>query len=192
MRSEYVIKISLPLMLGAAALSCAQQMGTQPSHHPLDGSEMRALVQTSQAPVGTVQSRFGVDGKQIVQYPPVDLKSDTTPFPLTRAVLERGRERFEINCAVCHGLSGYGDGIVVKRGFLRPPSFHDPRLRAAPMAHFFDVMTHGFGAMARYDDQVTFDDRWAIAAYIRALQISQNTSVDQLSSEEVQRLEESK
>lgn len=188
-----IIRLTLPILLSGAMLSCAQKMGTQPGHKPLDGTELRAdggAIRDGQP--GTMRSHFGVDGKIVVQDPPVDISSDTTPFPLTRELLSRGRERFEINCAVCHGLAGYGDGMIVQRGFLRSPSFHDQRLRDAPIGHFYDVMTHGFGAMARYSDQVEFQDRWAIAAYIRALQISQNATLANLPSDEAAKLEATK
>ncbi len=101
----------------------------------------------------------------------------TFPFPVTRAVLERGRERFNIFCSPCHGRLGDGRGIVVQRGFKQPPSYHEQRLREAPIGHFFDVITNGFGAMANFDYRVPVRDRWAIAAYIRALQFSQNAGL---------------
>jgi hypothetical protein len=99
--------------------------------------------------------------------------AETFPFPITREHLARGRERFEIFCSPCHGLFGAGDGIVVHRGFRRPPSYHIDRLRRAPAGHFFDVMTRGIGAMGDFADRIPSGDRWAITAYIRALQLSQ-------------------
>ena len=99
------------------------------------------------------------------------------PVPLTRELLDRGRERFNIYCAICHGRDGYGRGIVVRRGFPSPPSYHEQRLRDAPIGHFFDVMTHGYGVMYSYADRVSVGDRWAIAAYIRALQRSQHATL---------------
>ena len=104
----------------------------------------------------------------------------TIPIPVTRELLERGRDRFDIYCAVCHGPDGYGRGIVVRRGFPAPPSYHDPRLRNVPVGHFFEVMTRGFGAMYPYADRLTPTDRWAVAAYIRALQLSQHADVRDL------------
>jgi mono/diheme cytochrome c family protein len=95
------------------------------------------------------------------------------PFPVTREVVERGQERYQIFCAMCHGATGYGDGMIVRRGFRRPPSYHDDRLRSAPVGHFFDVITNGWGAMPKYAAQIPVQDRWAIIAYIRALQLSQ-------------------
>ena len=92
--------------------------------------------------------------------------------PLTLALVERGRERFDITCAPCHGRTGDGHGMIVERGFPAPPAFDIERLRAAPVQHFYDVITNGYGAMFRYADRVTPRDRWAIVAYIRALQAS--------------------
>jgi mono/diheme cytochrome c family protein len=109
----------------------------------------------------------------------VDLsKATTLPFPLTREVMDRGQERFSINCLPCHGTLGDGNGMVSQRGFRHPPSFHIERLRKAPIGHFYDAMTNGFGAMPSYSDQVAPRDRWAIAAYIRALQLSRGATID--------------
>ena len=93
-----------------------------------------------------------------------------------RRLLERGRERFEIYCAVCHGRTGEGNGMIVQRGFPQPPSLHEQRLRDAPVGHFFDVITNGYGVMYPYASRVAPEDRWAIAAYIRALQLSQHAT----------------
>jgi mono/diheme cytochrome c family protein len=97
------------------------------------------------------------------------------PFAITAKELDRGEERFNIYCAMCHGQTGYGDGMIVRRGFRRPPSLHDDRLRNETLGHFFDVITNGWGAMPDYSEQIPPRDRWAIIAYIRALQLSQNT-----------------
>jgi mono/diheme cytochrome c family protein len=98
---------------------------------------------------------------------------DTFPFPITAETVQRGRERYEIFCTACHGLTGHGDGMIVRRGFRQAASFHDDRLRQAPVGHFFDAITNGWGAMPSYAAQVPVQDRWAIIAYIRALQLSQ-------------------
>ena len=115
---------------------------------------------------------------RVVQAPPpgsVAREDDTGDVlkdkpPMTLALVQRGRERFNIFCSECHGYTGEGDGVVVQRGFPHPPSFHDPRLVAAPDEHFVDVITSGHGVMYSYADRVPPADRWAIAAYIRALQ----------------------
>ena len=95
------------------------------------------------------------------------------PLPVTDELVARGRERYDIFCSACHGFTGRGDGMVVRRGFRRAASFHDERLRTAPVGHYFDAMTNGWGAMPSYSHQISVKDRWAIAAYIRALQLTQ-------------------
>ncbi len=95
------------------------------------------------------------------------------PIPVNREVVGRGKERYEIFCSACHGLTGNGDGMIVRRGFRRAASFNDERLRQAPVGHFFDAITNGWGAMPSYAPQIPVPDRWAIVAYIRALQLSQ-------------------
>ena len=112
----------------------------------------------------------------------------TLPIAATEAVLRRGQERFNIYCAPCHGRLGDGNGMVPQRGYRRPPSYHSDNLRSAPIGHFFDVMTNGFGAMPDYAQQVQPADRWAIAAYIRVLQWSQHAPLADVPAEERDRL----
>ena len=112
------------------------------------------------------------------------------PLPITRDVLERGQQRFNVFCAPCHGQLGDGNGMVVQRGFKQPPSFHIDRLRDAPPGYFFDVMTNGFGTMYSYKSRVKVEDRWAIVAYIHALQLSQHADISALPAEDVQKIEE--
>jgi mono/diheme cytochrome c family protein len=166
-------------LLGAAlclvfAAGCRQDMHNQPKYKPLrastffaDGSSARPLVEGTVAR-GTLQEDeaffTGKVGGQLVK---------ELPIALDAAVLDRGQERYNIYCTPCHDATGTGNGMVVQRGYRKPPSFHDERLRAAEPGHFFDVMTNGFGAMPDYRVQVSPRDRWAIAAYIRALQLSQ-------------------
>jgi len=96
------------------------------------------------------------------------------PVPVTKELVDRGQDRFNIFCIVCHGALGNGDGMIVRRGFPKPPTYHDDRLRNAPDGHFFDVMTNGFGRMNSYADKLTPADRWAVVSYIRTLQAAQN------------------
>jgi len=112
------------------------------------------------------------------------------PVDVNRALFERGRERFNIFCSVCHGQSGYGDGMIVQRGFRKPPSFHIDRLENAPAGHFYDVITNGFGAMPAYNVQIPPEDRWAIVAYVRALQLSQHATIDDVPAENRSALQE--
>jgi mono/diheme cytochrome c family protein len=103
-------------------------------------------------------------------------RATSIPYPITMALLQRGRERFDIYCSPCHSIVGDGQGMVVRRGFPAPPSYHINRLRTAPDRHFYDVITQGYGVMYPYGDRVAPDDRWAIVAYIRALQLSQHAA----------------
>lgn len=137
----------------------------------------------------TYESAPGWDNDQSARHPPpgtvardanLERRADSLPMPLTEGLLDRGQRQFEVNCLPCHGRVGYADGMVVQRGFPRPPSFHSERLRKAPLSHFYDVISDGYGVMYSYADRVEPDDRWAIAAYIRALQQSQHTPVGEL------------
>ena len=110
----------------------------------------------------------GADGKPL----------DTFPFPVTKEVIERGRARFNIYCTPCHDRTGNGNGMIVRRGFRKPPSYHIDRLRQVPHGHIYDVITNGFGAMPDYAAQIPPHDRWTIVAYVRALQLSQNATVN--------------
>jgi len=110
-------------------------------------------------------------GSQSALYPD---DVETFPFPITAEIVNRGQERYQIFCAVCHGGTGNGDGLVVRRGFRTPPTYHSDQMRQAPVGHYFDVITNGWGAMPAYAAQIKPEDRWAIIAYIRALQLSQN------------------
>jgi len=103
-------------------------------------------------------------------------EGDQMPFPVTKEVLERGRQRYNIYCSPCHSYVGDGNGMIVQRGYRKAASFHDPKLMAAPIGHFYDVMTNGFGAMPDYAAQISPTDRWNISAYIRALQLSQHAT----------------
>ncbi|HXF59558.1 MAG TPA: cytochrome c, partial [Candidatus Saccharimonadales bacterium] len=113
----------------------------------------------------------------------------TFPSPVTIAVLEHGRERYDIFCAPCHDRTGSGRGMIVERGYRAPTSFHIDRLRQAPPGYLFDVITRGFGAMPDYAEQISVRDRWSIVAYLRALQLSQDTRKEELSPEERRKLE---
>jgi len=101
----------------------------------------------------------------------------TFPFAIDDTVMARGRGRYDVYCAPCHGLTGVGDGMIVRRGYRRPPTFHQDRLRDSPPGHFFDVITNGFGAMPDYAAQIRAEDRWAVIAYVKALQLAQHATV---------------
>jgi mono/diheme cytochrome c family protein len=162
----------------ALLASCRQDMQDQPKYKDLrgsaffaDGRSARPIVEDTVARGFLYANQSVVTGKS-----GSDFVRDL-PVALTKQLLERGRERYNIYCTPCHGMTGDGLGVVVQRGYRQPPSFHIDRLREAPVGYFFDVMTHGFGAMPDYAAQITPEDRWAIAAYERALQLSQRATV---------------
>jgi mono/diheme cytochrome c family protein len=157
--------------------ACSQEMAYQPKYKTLapssffeDGRSARPLVK------GVVARGSLAD--EALAIPP---DSNAFPIPVTRDMIERGHERYNIFCAECHGLTGDGNGIVALRGLRHPPSYHIDRLRLSPAGHFYDVMTNGFGAMQDYSAQISPRDRLAIIAYIRALQLSQGAPVSILS-----------
>ena len=160
-------------MLGTTG--CRQDMHNQPRYKPLaatsffgDGRSERPTIEDTVARGQLHLDQARYTGKQNGK----DI--DFFPIQITRADLARGQDRFNVYCSPCHGRLGDGRGMVVGRGLRQPPSYHDPRLVNAPVGHFFDVMTNGYGAMYSYASRVPVDDRWRIAAYIRALQLSQN------------------
>jgi hypothetical protein len=167
------------LLLACAALpACRQDMHDQAKLEPLEGSEFFADGRASRPLVPGVVPRGGLRLDQhYFTGRTGEVPADSFPHPVTREMLLRGRERYDIFCAPCHDRVGNGLGMVVRRGFRRPPSLHIDRLREAPPGYFVDVITRGFGAMADYSAQVPPADRWAITAYIRALQLSQNARI---------------
>ena len=173
-------QISAVAALASIALlpGCRIDMHVQPRQNPLARSDFFPDQRSARLPVeGTVaqnqlhEDTYFYTGK-IGSNP-----GDYMPFPVTKEVLERGRERFNIYCSPCHSPLGDGNGFIPSRGFSRkPPSYHIPRLQKAPLGYFYDVITNGFGIMSDYSAQVPQRDRWTIVAYIRALQLSQNAT----------------
>ncbi len=171
-------------------VGCQFDMATQPKILPYQESTFFADGKSARLPVpGTVargQLRAdrvyytGMSGEQLV---------DTIPMKITREDLERGRQRYNIYCAPCHDRAGTGHGTIVQRGFSPPPSLQEQRLRDAPVGHFYHVIANGYGAMYSYAARVEPDDRWRIAAYIRALQLSQNATLEDIPAEERSHLE---
>jgi mono/diheme cytochrome c family protein len=182
------------LLLAACCLlfvvGCRQQMAETGREKPLDASTVfddqrvaRPLVPGTVARGQLKADAVFYTGKGR------DGLVDQLPVPLTKDLLARGRDRFEIFCAPCHGRVGTGDGAVAKRGMRPPPSYHIQRLKEAPVGHFFDVITNGFGIMPEYAGQVPPADRWAIAAYIRVLQVSQGIPAAELTPDERAKLD---
>ncbi len=181
----------LPIVVLGLVAGCRQDMHDQPKYQPLEASAFFGDGRSARPPVqGTVargdDELRADDHLYLGKVNGVDV--ETFPFPITAEVLARGRERYDIFCTPCHGAVGDGNGMVVRRGYRRPPSLHEDRLRQAPPGHYFDVMTNGFGAMADYAAQVRVRDRWAIIAYIRALQLSQNATISDVPAEARQEL----
>jgi mono/diheme cytochrome c family protein len=146
----------------------------QGKRNPGTGVATAPAAQPGPSP-GQATANSSAASQNAVSYPDA---VETFPFAIDEKVIARGQERYNIFCSVCHGLTGYGDGMVVRRGFRRAASFHDDRLRQAPVGHFFDVMTNGWGVMPSYAAQIPAQDRWAIIAYIRALQYSQENKTN--------------
>lgn len=193
------------------------QMYDQPKYKPLtptelfaDGNSSRPEVagtvpRSAGALAGSSSGRVGEVAPEFPAGPAVGLNANggtlalgssvvvprySNPLPITPALLARGQERFNINCAPCHSSVGDGDGMIVRRGFPSPPSYHTDRLRNAPDSHFYQVISNGYGAMYPYADRIAPTDRWAIVAYIRALQLSQHLPASELSADDRAKLQD--
>lgn len=187
--------LGLLLFVGATALvaACQQRMADQPRQKPLSKTTFFGDDRSARPAVEGAIPRGGLEADELFYTGKIGGKeADVFPFRVNEATFRRGRERFNIYCSPCHDRTGGGQGLVVRRGFRPPPSFHTERMRQAPPGHFFDVMTHGFGAMPDYAEQIPPDDRWAIAAYIRALQLSQQAQLTDAPESERRRLMETK
>lgn len=182
----------------AVGAGCRSDMQDQPRLKPFKQSDFFADKRGSRdLPAGTVARGYLKSDKALytgkVDNPDPNAVAQTTtdaagrsvmttfpnavtefPIPVDRAVVDRGEQRYKVFCSVCHGQLGDGNGMIARRGFIKPPTFHDDRLRNAPVGHFFDVVTNGLGNMGGYSAQIPVADRWAIVAYIRALQLTQN------------------
>ncbi len=188
-------------MLTLAALlflgGCRQDMHNQPKFIPLRSNDFFPDQRSERNPIwGTVPrldnarldmeqldpNSYYLSGKHGAVY------GNELPFPLTREVLERGQQRYNIYCVPCHARVGDGNGMIVQRGFKHPPSFHGQRLRNAPVGYFYEVISNGFGAMPDYAAQIHPEDRWNIAVYIRALQLSQDATESDVAPEDRGRL----
>src|SRR5262245_54655727 len=149
-------------IIALLAPACRQDMHDQPKYQPLEASDFFADGRASRPlPPGTVARGHLNDDEHLYSGKSGKSFADTLPFPMSPAVLIRGQERFNIFCSPCHGRLGDGEGMVVRRGFRHPPSFHIERLRQAPVGYYFDVITNGFGSMQDYAAQVPAKDRWA-------------------------------
>ena len=164
-------------------------MHDQPKYIPLRESTFFSDARSARPIVAGTVARGHLEDDELLYTGKLNgTDSAMFPFAIDSRVMARGQERFNIYCSPCHGRAGLGDGMVVRRGYRAPPSFHQDRLRAAPPGHFFDVITNGFGAMPDYAAQIRAEDRWAIAAYVRALQLSEHATVNDVPPDERQKL----
>lgn len=190
-RSKMLKAAVILLLLAITAAGCRrpQKMANQPHKKPLERSEFFADGMASRSmPPGTV-ARGQVEDFFLAAGRP-EAKLGDAPVKVTQELIERGQERYNVFCSPCHDRVGTGQGMIVRRGFPRAQSFHQRRLREAPAEHFFQVMTFGFGAMPSYGDALTPADRWAVMAYIRALQLSRHALVSELPAEEREKLKD--
>lgn len=190
-------QIPAPVLLFAVcaislAVGCRRDMQVQPRYNPYDASNFFDDGRSVRQPVAGTVARGHLRLDELLYTGKINGKdADTFPFPITRADLNRGRERYNIYCAPCHDYTGSGRGMIVLRGFPQPPSFHMDRLRQAPAGHYVDVITNGLGVMYPYADRVAPEDRWRIVAYIRALQLSQQGALSDVPPADRSRLQSS-
>jgi mono/diheme cytochrome c family protein len=172
------MKRALLLLMCCATAGCGQNMETQPKYYEYEPAPLFRDGRVLQAPVAGTVARGDLERTaQAAQRP-----------PLSAELLARGQQEFDVFCSPCHGRLGDGNGMVVQRGMPRPHTFHEERLRQAPDQHFFDAITAGYGAMYSHAARVNPRDRWAIVAYIRALQLSQHATLDDVPAAEQERL----
>jgi len=168
----------IALLAILALASCRQKMANQARYDPLEASDFFADGMASRPRVAGTVARGDITDDPFFDTGKINGQiANGFPMPVTLELIDRGQSRFDIYCAQCHGRVGDGKGMIPSRGYRRPPSFHTQTLRTAATGHFFDVMTNGFGAMPPYGKMIPTQDRWAIAAYIRALQLSQSATV---------------
>jgi mono/diheme cytochrome c family protein len=182
--------VLLGLVLAAGALgACRQDMHDQPKYEAFERSRFFADSTSARPfPPGTVaRGQLREDEPYYTGYTRDDRLVRTIPVEVTRRTLERGRETFDAFCAPCHDRAGTGRGMIVRRGFKQPPTYHQDRLRNEADGYLFDVITNGFGQMPSYASQIPVEDRWAVVAYVRALQLSQHARLAELPPEDAER-----
>ena len=185
----------LPLVLLSLLLlsSCEDSMRDQSRIKPLDASPFFEDQRSARIPIeGTIARGHLNEDTAFFSGKKEGIFIAENPLPVTKDALLRGQERFGIYCLPCHGADGYGKGMIVRRGFIPPPSYHSSEMRAHPDGYFFDVITHGKGAMYPFFSRISPADRWAIVGYIRALQLSQYSRLDDIPEPQRRTLEESK
>lgn len=193
--SRRTLSIVMAYLLSSICLvfltGCRRDMFLQPSEKPLERSQFFRDNEMASRPLPAhTVARGQLDEDEAFYRGMIGTNLVTQfPMPITREVLLRGQERFDIYCTPCHGRTGEGHGMIQQRGYPAPPSYHIERLRTAPVGHFFDVITRGYGVMYSYANRVTPEDRWAIAAYIRALQLSHDATIADVPNDDRAQLE---
>ena len=177
--SLFAIAALCALVFAGCENTLRQDMANQPRQNPLSPSDFFADGRSERPALENTVVRGSVQDDALF----VPKESNAFPLPLTAELLERGQQRYGIFCTPCHGIQGDGMGMVAMRGMKHPPSYHQDRLRQVPNGYLYDVITNGFGAMYGYSAQISPRDRWAIVAYLRALQLSRNAPVGQLPAE---------
>lgn len=182
--------VMLTAILLGSGCEIRQRMWDQPKYEPLEKSTLFSDNRASRDLIdGTVsQGNLKLDS-HLHEGRLNDAEATTFPFPITEEILERGHERYDIYCSVCHGKSGYANGMVVQRGYKKPPSFHEQRLREARPGYLYGVIKNGYGVMSDYSDQIKVEDRWAIVAYLQTLQYSQQVPESNLSQQAKDKLQ---
>jgi mono/diheme cytochrome c family protein len=174
------------LLFSAGCRYLRQDMANQPKNKPLSPSDFFTDGRSERPLIDNTVARGALTDDDLV----VPKDSNAFPLPVDAALLARGEQRYKIFCSPCHGLQGDGHGMIAMRGMKQPPTYHQDRLRQAPNGYFYDNITNGFGAMYGYSAQIPPRDRWAIIAYVRALQLSRNTKVGDLPAELRQKLDQ--
>jgi mono/diheme cytochrome c family protein len=185
-----VLRIGVWLLFALGAAACRQDMHDQPKYSAFEKTTFFPDGSSARTPIaGTVARGNLRDDPVLYTGKEGDESASAFPIAVDERVMARGQERFNVYCSPCHGRTGEGDGMIVQRGFSRPPSLLEPRLREVPPGHFFEVITNGFGAMPDHAAQIKPVDRWAIAAYIRALQFAGSATLDDVPPAERSKLE---
>ncbi len=185
-----ILRLAIVLLWTLMLLGCRQGMYDDPARETFEVSSVFADGTSARPKIpGTVaQGDLDLPPRQRTGVTAGGAWVDDIPLEVSRELLERGRQRYDIYCAPCHDRTGQGQGLIVLRGFPAPPTLHQDRLRAAPAGYFFDVITNGYGVMYSYRDRITPTDRWAIIGWIRVLQLSQHIPADDLPAADQERL----
>jgi mono/diheme cytochrome c family protein len=184
------VRIGICLLFALGVAACRQDMHDQPKYSAFEKTTFFPDGSSARTPIAGTVARGDLRDDSVL-YTGKEAEQSATMFPIAvdEHVMARGQERFNVYCSPCHGRTGEGDGMIVQRGFSRPPSLLEPRLRDVPPGHFFEVITNGFGAMPDHAAQIKPADRWAIAAYIRALQLAGSATIDDVPAAERSKLE---